>query len=296
MNKKFPVKEICEKNRITVETVKEKQVKPENSCKTFEIIASDETHYLLSFYLDRNEPVNLKDREEKVKTEVFFYKNSEVNTPNIIDSDKEKYILVEKIKGIKTINKFKTDYSESIAEDMALLSSKIHSSKEFETFGSLVTKERSKSWKNYFQRYISILDSSTETQLEKEGLTYLKDNLFLLERDFDSVLIHGDLHPWNTVNLSSEGYGVVDGEGSLAAPREFDLAQSIVAWADKFDVTDVFVEAYESKNDLKTGWKDRLNYYRVFWLLSGIINAKYLGWIELVEEFEPRLEERLEDF
>lgn len=292
---RFPVRKICNKNKIDIERIKENKISPEDTCKKFEIKSTSERIYLLSFYLDRKEPVNLKTNKEKVKSEIFFYKNADVTTPTIVDSDKEKYLLVKKMKGDKTINKFRLGNQKSITKETAHLCSKIHKSKKFAEFGKLTSEENVKSWKKYFEKYINVLNDSVETDLEKKSLTFLEKNLFLLEKEFDSVLIHGDLHPWNTINLDSGDYGVVDGEGCLAAPRDFDLAQSMVAWSDKFSVTDVFLKSYRSENNLKEGWEDRLDYYRVFWLLSAVINGKSVGWTDLVDEFEPRLERRLED-
>lgn len=295
------IKQILRQNNISSSAVEKQQVSPEDNRANYEIQASDK-EYLLSVYRDRGLE-RFKSIKERMQSEVYFYKlaNSEVNMncPKIIDFDNSKYILLKKLRGNKLIENFKNSSKKErhdITEEVAGLMAEIHR-KEYNKHGLFDEKSLNQTFDSWNQMFAQKLDKTSkkaETDLENRAIQKLYDDKNLTNQEFKPTLLHGDLHPWNII-VEDGKFVVIDGESSFSGPKEYDLAQTMVAWSDKFDMTEKFLDSYCQKIELKHGWESRIEYYKTYLFVSALIGAKEVGWKSLVSEFEERLNKHLKN-
>lgn len=291
------VEEILSRNGLDSSEIDSEDLGPEESRRNHRIKADNQIYYL-SFPVEREAPCRSKSVKQKILSENFIYKTIRKETglraPEVVDTDLETYILVKEIEGRSSIELFK-DAEDSRKEEIARIHGKalaeIHgiSQKEIGYFGESGLRKSYESWKEFMSESVDRISGNTATGLEKTALNYLNENLGFMDVDMDPVVVYGDLQPWNTVYTEDNGLGVIDGESCFSGHKEYDLAQAAVAWSDKFNVSERFLKSYMRSGHLKQGWEERHDYYRVYLYLSALIDARYIGWTELEEEFHYRL-------
>ncbi len=294
------VEDILQKNSIEAASIEEADVGPEESRKNY-VINSESGKFYLSFPLDRDVPVGQRSVKQKIYGEVYSFSRIQEETslrvPEVVDYSKE-YVLMKEITGKRSIEEFKDadrQRQKKIASDLGSALSEIHSVQQPEIgyFGPEGVEDRFESWREFFSSLVSDVVENSETGLEEKAAEYLENNLDSINLDISPVLVYGDFQPWNTLSEERESLGVIDGESAFSGHREYDLAQAAVAWSDKFNVTESFLESYRKEVDLEEGWRERHDYYKVYLFSSAMMDAREIGWEDLVEEFEERLDNLL---
>ncbi len=296
------VENILRRNGIEPLRIEKSEVSPEESRQNYVISTGSETYHL-SFPLERDVPVDQRPVKEKIYAEEYAFSRindtADLRAPEVVDSSKE-YILTKEIDGIPTIEKFRDSYEKGrreVAEKLGAALLRIHSvsCSDIGHFGTSDVEEKYSSWREFFEPLVADIRENSRTRLEKRSSKYLKDNIDTIDIEISPVLVYGDFQPWNTISKEGEALGVIDGESAFGGHREYDLAQTAVAWSDKFDVTETSLESYREKAELEEGWQERHDYYKVYLFTSAIMNAREVGWNELVTKFEERLDLLLDD-
>ena len=238
--------------------------------------------------------------KERLNAEKYTFdkirNETSARAPEVYATDNEKYLICDWLEGENT--GFKIDRGErkhELAEMLGQALSEIHSIKyrEFGEINREGIENFKNTWKEFIEYMIKFLKGFEKPEIAEKGISYLEDNLQIIEGNFDPVLIHGDFHAWNTVVDEDDSLGILDCEASFVGCREYELTRAMGHWTEEYSISESFIQAY-GKNRLKGDWRSRQDYYEVLHATVGLIDGIRMGSEELVRMNREGLEKQLD--
>jgi len=291
------LKDILKRNNICFNSF---ECMPDNAGRMKEVFCVDSTEERYGVFIYNRDEAGERGRsiEERIRTEAYIFdsirEKTELRSPRVIDFGKN-YLVCTWLEGNPIGNLEEIDWFKT-ARAMGSALSEIHEIK-FEAFGEVSQKglnPKFNSWRAFIQEMIEGLREHSEKKIADEALTFLEQNISLMEYSPEPVLIHGDFHEGNI--LDGSPLGIIDCEAGFSGAREYEIDRCIFHcfdWSEKRAVTEEFLDGYGHEK-IDDDWEERQNYYRVLHAVNGMIDGRKLGSNYLIEINEKELRKKLE--
>jgi fructosamine-3-kinase len=224
------------------------------------------------------------DHEDIIRSEheaLILFEENKINAPKVVEYasfEDYSYLLMEFIDGT---NRWTPKASKAFVNVLKKLHSIKHDKFGFHSNNRIGTLLQPNKWYDNFADYF--WDSRIAYQIDiAYSQSYLQASdkyrdIYRMLQDFPKYkpcLIHGDLWSGNHIISSSAESYLIDPSISYGIP-EIDLAMMQLFGGFPQEV----LESYSEITGLKTGWKERLSIYQLYYLLVhlNLFCSSYLG-------------------